>query len=333
MRKTIEKRVTYLEKKKEKLVIDADTHITDMLNLHPILKKQHESTENYFHGKCISAEDLLAEMKMAEVDMCLVWQNPAGTFYPGGENENFHALMKANEYIFQSSKKYENRFIPSGWTDPEALGMEKALELVDVCVKKFGFPIVKLNPAQNQFPIDSEGVFKIVDRIVALGATPAFHYGADTPFTPAHGLEKVAGKYAPNQIIAVHMGGGGASYMEADAQYIETREMGLRNPNIKFIESAKRDTHMESDFITYQFAGKPFYQNICCASDAPYSRQTWNFGGFRAMFKSLLNSAGHTDERVGKNPGVFNERSVQGYMGGNFAEIAIAAYQNILPNF
>jgi len=81
------------------------------------------------------------------------------------------------------------------------------------------------------------------------GAIPAFHFGGDTSFTPASGLARLASHFAPNRIIAVHMGGGGSSYCEGESLYREAREIGLKHPNLFFIQSAKRDCHIESDFI------------------------------------------------------------------------------------
>ena len=88
-------------------------------------------------------------------------------------------------------------------------------------------------------------------------------------------------------VLAIHMGGSGAGYPEADELYRQARELGLRRSNIRYVLSAKRDTHIESDLIAYTQAGEPFCRNLSCASDAPYGRMTWNFGGFRAMFRSL----------------------------------------------
>ncbi len=70
-------------------------------------------------------------------------------------------------------------------------------------------------------------------------------------------------------------------------------------------------------------AGAPFSENLYCASDAPYGRQTWNFGGFRCMFNSMLDGVEHTDQRVRANPNMFNEKVIQNYMGGNFAKLVI----------
>ena len=201
------------------------------------LGQKYSSSPNYYQGRPISAEDLLREMKMSGVSMSLIWQNPAATTYTGNQEDDFKVLLTANKYIFDSSIKYPNRFIPAGWTDPKALGLKGALLLTEKLVKEYGFSIIKMNPAQNTFPIDSPEVSAVIDKIVELGAVPAFHYGADTPFTPASGLENVAKNHRNTPIIAVHMGGGGAGYIEADRQYIASRELGLRYDNIKSLVS------------------------------------------------------------------------------------------------
>ncbi len=187
-----------------------------------------------------------------------------------------------------------------------------------------------MNPAQNRYPIDSPKVLALVDRIVDLGAVPAFHFGADTPYTPAEGLARVAARHPDYPILAVHMGGGGAAYDAAEATYQAARELGLAQPNIRFILSAKRDTHIESDLITYQLAGEPFCRNLFCGSDAPYGRMAWNFGGYRGVFKTLIEGASHTDERVRSHPGLFTPAVAQNYMGGNIARFAAAACRQVL---
>lgn len=320
----------YLEKNRNKLVIDADTHATDTLNMHPELRKQLRAEENYYHGRPVSAEDLITEMDMAGVDMALIWQNPAATLYGFDQTMNFLALLEANRYIYEVSLLHPKRFIPAGWTDPKALGSDLAKKLVSICVEEFGFAIVKMNPAQNAFPIDSDLVTDVLDHIVRLGAIPAFHFGADTEYTPAEGLGILARRNPNHPIIGIHMGGGGASYPGAEELYQKARRLGLEHPNIRYVLSAKRDTHIESDLITYTLAGEPFCKNIFCASDAPYGRMTWNFGGYRAMFASLVNGEKHTDSRVRNNSALFTEAIVQQYMGGNFAGFMIDAYNRLL---
>lgn len=323
-------RLKFLMENKDKIVIDGDTHATDTASLGGEILSRYRSELNYYHGKPVSAEDLLTEMKMAEVDMALIWQNPAATPYGNSPEENFTVLLKANKYIFDSGVKYPEKFIPAGWTDPKALGTELAKELARICVQDFGFAIIKMNPAQNAFYIDSDPVMGVLDYIVDMGAVPAFHFGADTEFTPAEGLYKLAKRHPAHPVIGIHMGGGGASYPAAESLYIEARKTGLQCPNIRFVLSAKRDTHIESDLITYTLAGEPYCRNLFCGSDAPYGRMTWNFGGYRSMFRSFLNGEEHTDLRVMQNPELFTEKIAAGFMGGNLAEFMIGAYSSIL---
>lgn len=322
--------VDRLESEGHRLIIDADTHATDTAALAPEIQARYRSEPGYYHGRPISAEDIVAEMAMAGVDMALSWQNPAATWYPGDLDGNAEALLAANRYVHEAAIRYPDRIIPAGWVDPRALGLPNALKLVDCLVLDFGFAVVKMNPAQNQFPIDSPEVRRVVEHIAGLGAVPAFHYGADSPYTPAAGLRSIAGMLGDHPVVAVHMGGGGASYREAESLYRESRALGLQRPNIRYILSAKRDTHIEEALITYQLAGEPYSRNIFCASDAPYGRMTWNFGGYGAMFRSLIDSRRHTDARVRANQGLFNQAVAQGYMGGNFARFLAGAGRRLL---
>lgn len=329
-RERAQHQLAWLETHADRLVIDADTHASDCSNLCEEVAQRYRSTPDYYHGRPTDAEGLVAEMDLAQVDMCLIWQNPAATVYPGDPSANADALRKANEYLVQTSRRFPTRFIPAGWTDPRNLGVAMAVELVDWCVLKQGLPIVKLNPAQNAFAVDSDTVISVVERIVELGAVPAFHFGADTPYTPVAGFEKLARRFCDSPVIGVHMGGGGASYVAAEEHYIQTRAMGLRNPNVVFLLSARRDTHSESDFIAYQGAGEPYCHNLCCASDAPYGRITFNFGGFRAMLSSLAARKNHPDPRIRSGEVVFSSSHIQRYLGGNIARLTAKAYRAIL---
>lgn len=322
-RQRLSSQIEFLIKHKDRLVIDADTHATDTIGMDELFREAIRETPDYFHGRPVSAEDLIAEMDMAGVDMALIWQNPATTLYQTDRNKNFNALLEANRYIFETAIKYPERFIPAGWTDPKSLGTDLAIKLAAICIGEFGFPIVKMNPAQNAFSISDETVIDVVDFIVESGAVPAFHYGADTEYTPAEGLAIIARRHPNHPVIGVHMGGGGAGYPEAEDLYQKSRKLGLVQPNIRFVLSAKRDTHIESDLITYTLAGEPFSKNLFCGSDAPYGRMTWNFGGYRTMFDSLIKGKDHTDERVRNHPGLFTSQTAQDYMGGNFAGFII----------
>jgi predicted TIM-barrel fold metal-dependent hydrolase len=313
-RKGLERLLAYLEANASRLVIDADAHATNTGNSHGALDG------DYYHGRPVSAEDLIGEMDGAGVDMALIWQNPGATVYPGDIEGNTRALLEANRYVRDAASRYPARFIPAGWVDPKGCGVGNALDMAELLVEEFGFSIVKLNPAQNRFPIDGPEVAAVVDRIVQLGATPAFHFGADTPYTPAAGLRRVAERHPGRPVLAVHMGGGGAGYLEAEQLYAEARALGLACPDIHYVLSAKRETHIESDLIAYQRAGAPFRGHLFCGSDAPFGRMAWNFGGYRAMFQSLMRA----------RPGLFTPEAAQDYMGGNFARFAAAGCRSLL---
>ncbi len=322
-RQTIAQRLHYLQSVRDRVVIDADTHPSSPALYSDALRQRLAAEPDYFHGRPISGEELLRDMDHAGVDMALCWQNPAVLTYTDDRRENFAALRAANEAIFALAQRHPTRVIPAGWTDPLALGEDAAAQLAQICVEEWGCPIVKMNPAQNRYPIDSPAVLRMVERIVALGAVPAFHFGADTEFTPAEGLRTVALRHPDWPIIGVHMGGGGPAYVEGEPLYQAARALGLTCPNIFFVLSAKRDAHMESDLITYRLAGPPFAHNIAVASDAPYGRVSWNFGGFRAMFATLADGATHGDPRLAACPGLFDEATVQDFMGGNLADLVI----------
>lgn len=326
----VKSRLRYLEACADNLVIDGDVHLSDIANIPDSALKELAYMEGYYHGKPIDIEIALANMQMAGVDMCLVWQNPSVTVYRKDADYNFKSLLAANRYIYGAVKAYPDKFIPGGWVDPKATSLDQTYELIRIFVHEFGFPIVKVNPAQNQFMIDSDVVFKVLDKIYEFGAIPAFHFGSDTPFTPVAGLERVV-QYAQNRpVLAIHMGGGGASYVEADDTYIRARELGLKYDNLKYVLSAKRDTHIESDLIAYQLKGAPYSSNLICASDAPYGNMCWNFGGFRSMFDSFKSGSGHPDIRLKQHPDLFNDQSIAGFMGGNMAQLAISGYKSIL---
>lgn len=308
VRQSIFDRCHYLESHQGQLVMDADTHITDLMR-HPRRSEPH-----YYHGRPISAEELIVELDQAQVQMANTWQNPASTPYTSDPDRNFELLLDANRCVHKAATTHPHRLIPSGWTDPKACGIDNASRIADACVLEYGFLIVKLNPAQNQYPIDSPSVLAIVDHIVSLGAVPAFHYGADSPYTPAEGLEAIAARHPNHPVLAIHMGGGGAGYLEAEELYHASRELGLRRPNIHYALSALRDTHIESALMAYHAAGPDAQSRLFCASDAPYGRVSWNFGGFRAMLQTLP----------------FDEPTVSGFLGQNFADFLLKGYRHLL---
>ena len=326
----IKEQLNYIKSRQRDLVIDTDTHITHPDEIGEENEKELSKHNGYFHGMPICAEQLLNEMDLSNVDMALTWQNPSCITYSQDLENNYRLLLKANTYIYESSRKYPTRFIPAGWTDPKALGVKGAIRLVEYLISEYGFGIVKMNPAQNQFYLDSSEVVEVLDTIIELAAVPAFHIGSDTPYTPVTALEKIATMYKDHQIIAVHMGGGGGGYLESEENYQKIRDLGLRYPNIKFPLSAKRDTHIESDLISYELAGDPFNKNLFYASDAPYGKIGWNIGGFRALIQNLKQDSYIGDKRLLQNPGLFNSITEKRILGGNFANFIVDVYNKLL---
>lgn len=329
-RAKIEARLSWLREARETVVIDGDAHPSDPALLPARVVKRMTEYPDYYHGQPISAAELVNEMNTAGVDAALCWQNPNVLDYGADQKVNFELLKGANVSIEAMAQTYPHRIIPAGWTDPKALGVAGAIEMARFCVEELGLPIVKMNPAQNAYPIDSDPVRTVLNEIIGLGAVPAFHFGSDTPYTPPEGLEAIALMHPDHPVIAVHMGGGGGHFIEADSVYVEARALGLRRPNIFYIFSAKRDVHIESDLIAYSLAGPPFTKNLAVGSDVPYGRITWNFGGFRGIFDSLRKGAKHNDKRLHAVPDLFSEDLIQGFMGRNMADLVIAADTRIL---
>ncbi|PRY90689.1 amidohydrolase family protein [Mongoliibacter ruber] len=328
----IRTQMKFLEEKEFNLIVDTDTHISDLNKVSESMKLKMTSSVNYFQGKPISAENLLEELEISKVDMALTWQNPSCIDYVEDQDKNFEMLMSANEYIYCSSRRYPQKFIPAGWVDPKALGVKNCLKALDILILEYGFPIVKMNPAQNQFYLDSPEVFEIVEKIVALKAVPAFHIGSDTPYTPISALEKLAEKFLDSPILAVHMGGGGAGYNEAEINYHSIRQLGLVYSNLKFPLSAKRDTHIESDIISFERKGYPFNQNLYFASDAPYGKISWNVWGFKGLLKEMR-SLSNSGNSFPENKVKIDEDVQKRILGGNFCRFIYGRYQTMFEKY
>lgn len=329
-RRTLEGLASHLEQNADRLTIDADVHPTDRDAVPPEVARRMAAEPGYFHTRPILSEELIRRMDLAGVDMALCWQNPAMTVYCDDRDANARALTESNRRIAALARAHPTRVIPAGWTDPKALGVGNAIALAKRCVTEFGMAVVKMNPAQNAYPITDPMVVETVEEIAEMGAVPAFHFGSDTPFTPTEGLVEIAERLGDHPVIGVHMGGGGGHFVEAEATYQSARAAGLSHPNIFYVLSAKRDVHMESALIAYAAAGQPAKNQIAVASDAPYGDMTFQMGGFRALFARLAEGAGYPDPRLAANPTLFDAATVQGFMGGNIARLVAAAARRIL---
>ncbi|WP_172294239.1 amidohydrolase family protein [Pseudoruegeria sp. HB172150] len=322
-------RLNYLEKHGMTLAIDGDVHPTPFANLPQDIAQKVRSDPGYYHGRPLLQEDLIATMDLADVDMALCWQNPAVLRYGPDKDENHASLRKANKAIAQAAIDHPTRVIPAGWTDPKALGTDNAKTLARDCVTEFAMPVVKMNPAQNEYPITDPMVLEVVDEIVSLGAVPAFHFGSDGPYTPPEGLEEIAKRHPDVPVIGVHMAGGGGHFVHSEENYLKARALGLRQPNVFYVLSAKRDPHIESALLAYVAAGEPYCRNIVAGSDAPYGNMLYHFGGFRALFDGMSGGS-YTDPRLKDDPNLMSQQMIDGFMGGNLARLVVEADRRIL---
>lgn len=322
-------RLDYLRANAGKLVVDGDVHPTDGSALPAAMAAHLSEDSGYFHGRPLLSEHLLVTMDRADVDMALCWQNPAALPYVDSGEENTRLLAASNDRIAALADAHPTRVIPAGWTDPKALGLARAIELARSCVEVRGMAVVKMNPAQNGYAIDDAMVLDVVDEIVALGAIPAFHFGSDTPHTPPAGLAIVAERHPQHPLIAVHMGGGGGHFVEAEETYQAARRLGLTHSNIFYILSAIRDPHIESALLAYAAAGGSFAANLAAGSDAPYGNMIWNMGGFRSLLADLQ-APGHVDPRLVSKPDLISDEIVANIMGGNLMRLIADAYERIL---
>lgn len=323
-------RCEYLEENGHRLVMDGDVHPSARSLLPPEVEQQISEIPNYYHGRPLLAEGVISLLDRAGVDMAMCWQNPAVMRYGDDQDENFERLKLANAAISALAAEHPKRVIPAGWTDPKALGVINAKALARTCVEEFGMPVVKMNPAQNEYPIDDQIVLEVVDEIVALGAVPAFHFGSDSPYTPPSGLELIAKRHPDHPVIGVHMGGGGGHFVEAEPVYQAARSLGLRQPNVFYILSAIRDPHIESALLAYAEAGAPYSGNLVAGSDAPYGDMIWNYGGFRALFAAMQKGSEYGDARLSKKPDLMDGQMVSGFMGGNLARLIVEADRRIM---
>ncbi|MCL2832870.1 MAG: amidohydrolase [Treponema sp.] len=163
------------------MIIDADTHIS------PIDEPN-----------ALRAEELINQMDKSSVDKAICWLLPP---YMREINDSL-------KYIYESVRKYPNRLLGFGWVDPH-FGISKGKDTIRKCLNEYGFYGVKLNGAQNSFPIDDEKIsMPLIEEIAKSKKILAFHIGADAyDFTHPFRAAKIAKLFPELQILIIHMGG------------------------------------------------------------------------------------------------------------------------------
>lgn len=250
-------------------IMDADTHIS------PTKER----------GGSISAEELINRMDYAGVNQALTWIQPP----------YLRKIDEANEYLYQSVRKYPERIVGFGWADPR-LGVENARKMARKCIEEYGFCGVKLNGAQNEYYIDDPEIsLPVIREIASMGKVIAFHVGADAyEFTHPFRVEKIARLYPSMTILMVHMGG--AAFADLSDASIEVAE---KCSNVHLIGSAVKDVSI------LKAIRKLGAHRVSFGSDSPFALMHASV----AMYQAIL---------AGEH---LSEADKQLIMGGNIKRI------------
>jgi len=232
------------------MIVDADVHLSPLRE-----------------GNRISVEELLRRMDRAGVARALTWLQPA----------YFRDVEAGNRYIYECMRGYPERITGFGWVDPH-FGLEKSLDEVKRCSEEYGFAGVKLNGAQNEFPIDDEQVcLPLIEAILDAGKLLAFHIGADS-FENTHPfrLAKIARRFPEATILAVHMGG--AAVPDLSRAMLEFAQ---ECPNIYLIGSAV------SPPAVLRAIQKLGAERVLFGSDTPFQLMHVEVAKYRALLEDL----------------------------------------------
>jgi hypothetical protein len=244
------------------MIIDADVHLSPLRE-----------------GNRITVDELLRRMDRSGVERALAWLQPA----------YFRDVEGGNRYIYECAHRYPERIIGFGWVDPH-FGLEKSLDEVKRCTEEYGFVGVKLNGAQNEFPIDDEQVcLPLIEAIVETGKLLAFHIGADS-FENTHPfrLAKIARRYPQATILAVHMGG--AAVPDLSRAMLEFAQ---ECPNIYLVGSA---VSAPAVLRAIQHLGP---ERVLFGSDTPFQLMHVEVARYRALLEDLPSEA--ADLVLGEN--------------------------------
>jgi predicted TIM-barrel fold metal-dependent hydrolase len=250
------------------MIIDADTHVSP-------------TGED---AMAIPYEELLRRMDRAGVDRAVVWLRPP----------YMREIDASNAYVYQATRQHPDRLLGFGWADPH-LGLDQARQAIRRCTEEYGFYGVKLNGAQNSFPIDDPRLsLPLVEAIARTGKILAFHVGADA-FENTHPFRvaKIARLFPETRILMVHMGGVGFADLTGAAI-----EVAQECPNLTLIGSAVRAVAVLKAVKTLGA------ERVCFGSDTPFALMHVEVAKYHALLQGEVSPA--EQQRV---------------MGGNIARL------------
>jgi uncharacterized protein len=236
------------------MIIDADCHITPVQG-----------------GEGIQVEELIHRMDYGGIDKALTWLQPA--YFPN--------VDAGNAQVYAATQQYPDRILGFGWVDPH-FGLAAAKDQIKRCVDEYDFYGVKLNGAQNNFPIDSENMaIPLIEEIVKTGKILAFHIGTDAyENTHPFRLAKIARRFPESPILAVHMGG--VAFHDLSAACIEAAQ---ECPNITLIGSGVRAVNI---LKAIKILGA---DRVCFGSDTPFAMMHVELAMYAALLRDEVNPA------------------------------------------
>ncbi len=169
-------------------------------------------------------------------------------------------IEDANRYIYESAKTHPDRFVATGWVDPN-FGRERSMDMLRRCVETYQMRSIKFNGAQNGFYIDDESMYPYYEYLNRNGCLLAFHIGADFyEFTHPFRARKIAEAFPGLRILMVHMGGAGVPNVSKACI-----EAALACANMTLVGSAV-------SYLSIVEAVKTLGpERLCFGSDAPFA--------------------------------------------------------------
>jgi uncharacterized protein len=232
------------------MLIDADVHISPTPQ----------------GGNSIGIDELLRRMDRAGVDKAITWLQP-----PYVRSE----IDAGNAYVAAAMRAHPDRILGFGWADPN-LGVEKAIADARRAVEEDGLFGVKLNGAQNGYPIDDPAkALPVIEAVAATGAILALHVGADAyNHTHPSRVATIARRFPGLRILVVHMGG--AAFHDLTGPAIAVAQ---EFPNLTLIGSAVRAAPILRAIKTLGA------ERVCFGSDTPFELMHVELAKYRALLE------------------------------------------------
>ncbi len=186
-------------------------------------------------------------------------------------------ISSDNRAIYEGSKVFPDRIIPFAGVNP-MLGLEKAKQELERCIKEYGVRGIKLNGARDGYYIDDPKLsLPLIEMIAKANLVLAFHCGAnDFEKTHPFRIAKISDLFPDLRIMVVHMGGAAQPNLH-DA----TIEFAAKYPNWYLIDS-------ESDYRkVLQAVEKLGARRVCYGSDTPFCPMRYEWGIRQVIYQDL----------------------------------------------